>query len=311
MALVTMYIIGGFLGSGKTTFLQHLLDSQSDLASTAVLVNEFGEISVDGMLLDLKGSQLVELASGCICCSMKGEFIKSLEDVLNTFTLTRIFVETTGVADTLELITVLKDSKVSHQVALKKIICILDADLWPGRDNFGLVFFNQIKAADLILLNKVDLIEKGQVVSFMEEIQKINPNSLVIPTYYCKIDLDLLLEGEEKEGFLHLDKLPRRSDLGLKLEKPMGFMTFLFREEGCLSEACFKEFLSRVPPHIFRIKGKVRFLEGTFLLNHVGGRSQWKESEKATGSKMVFIGWDMDIEALKSDLAACRENRWS
>ena len=157
MALVSMYIIGGFLGSGKTTFLQHLLDWHSDLSSTAVLVNEFGEISVDGMLLDAKGSQLVELASGCICCSMRGEFIKSLEDVLNNFTLTRFFVETTGVADTLELISVLKDSKVSDRVVLKKIICVLDADLWPGRDNFGLVFLNQIKAADLILLNKVDL----------------------------------------------------------------------------------------------------------------------------------------------------------
>ncbi len=304
-----MYIIGGFLGSGKTTFLQTLLDWQGDLSSTAVMVNEFGEISVDGMLLDSKGSQLVELASGCICCSMRGEFIKSLENVLDNFTITRIFVETTGVADTLELISVLKESKVSERVALKKIICVLDADLWPGRDNFGLVFLNQIKAADLILLNKVDLVEKGQVVPFMEEIQKINPDSLVIPTYYCRIDLDLLLDGEERDRPLRLDTVNGLPDFNSNLEKPIGFATFLFQEEGSLSEACFKEFLDKIPPHIFRIKGQVRFSGKAFLLNHVGGRSQWIESENKSGSQLVFIGWNMDTEALKADLAACLEGK--
>jgi len=95
MITTSIYLIGGFLGSGKTTLLQRILNWNIDLSSTAVLVNEFGQISVDGMLLDSKGSKLVELASGCICCSMRGEFVNTLVQVLNEFgpttlTLSRI-----------------------------------------------------------------------------------------------------------------------------------------------------------------------------------------------------------------------------
>jgi len=173
MPLVDIYLIGGFLGSGKTTLLQNILGWDIDLSSTVVLLNEFGQISIDGMLLDSKGSEIVELANGCICCSMRGEFIDSIETVLNKFSPKMVFVETTGVADTLEVVAFLRGSMIVDKIVLKKVICVLDAELWEGKDNFGSVFFNQIKAADVVLVNKMDLVDKEKMPLMLREVNSV------------------------------------------------------------------------------------------------------------------------------------------
>jgi G3E family GTPase len=310
MLPVNMYLIGGFLGAGKTTLLQHILNWDIDLSTTAVLVNEFGQISVDGMLLDSKGSKLIELASGCVCCSMRGQFVKSIEEVLNEFIRRRIFVETTGVGDTLEIIGLLRGSGILDKAVLNKIVCVLDADIWHGRDNFGTVFFNQLKAADLILLNKVDLVDKDRVPLFIEEVRQINPHGMVVPTYHCRIDPDILLEGEEagpssrsgEANFLPKAELGQDNDLE--------FMTLVFQDKSPLSEACFREFIQSIPSHVFRIKGVVRFSGRAFMLNHVAGRTQWSEFEGTEGTRLVIIGWKMDADAVLRDLNACREPIW-
>lgn len=307
MLTTNIYLIGGFLGAGKTTLLQRILNWDIDLSSTAVLVNEFGQISVDGMLLDSKGSMLVELASGCICCSMRGEFVKSIDKVLNEFFPTRIFVETTGVADTLDIMALLRDSDVLDKAIVKKIICVLDADVWQARDNFGTVFFNQVKAADLILLNKIDLVDADQVPFFVEQISQINPRGVVLPTYQCGIDPDILLEGNEAGLSSRLDEVNLVPPFEVGEGKNLEFKTFVFQDDVPLSEACFRTFIEKMPSHVFRIKGVVRFLEREFTLNHVGGRSQWTQIEGAKGTKLVFIGWKMDSDSILRDLNGCRE----
>ncbi len=307
MLTTSIYLIGGFLGAGKTTLLQRILNWNIDLSSTAVLVNEFGQISVDGMLLDSKGTRLVELASGCICCSMKGEFVKSLEQILNEFAPAQIFVEATGVADTADIIDLLSDSDVFRKALLRKIICVLDSDLWQARDSFGTVFFNQIKVADLILLNKIDLIHMDQVPIFIKEIRHINPGGAVVPTYHCMVDKDILLQGDEPEPSQRLDAVNLLPNIGVRGDTDREFMTFVFRDEGTFSEPRFKELIEKIPFRVFRIKGIVRFAERTFMLNHVGGRSNWTEVQDAEGTRLVFVGWKMDTEAILRDLAACRE----
>lgn len=307
MSPVSLYLIGGFLGSGKTTLLQNILSWEIDLSSTVVLINEFGQISIDGMLLESKGSEVVELASGCICCSMRGEFIKSLEDVLNKFIPKRVFVETTGVADTSEVLTLLRESKIVERFQLIRVICVLDADLWEGKEVFGPVFFNQIKAADLVLLNKVDLVDKEKVPFFMEELRRINPDCVIIPTYHCRVDPDVLLREGEESLLPRLEKEDWHPEIASAGEGSLEFVTFLFEEEGALSETRFREFIEKVPFNIFRIKGIVRFPERAFMLNHVGGKSQWVNLEGATGTRLVFVGWDADPEAILRNLNACKE----
>lgn len=307
MGTASIYLIGGFLGSGKTTLLQRILNWNIDLSSTAVMVNEFGQISVDGMLLHSEGTRLMELASGCICCSMRGEFVRSLEQILNEFAPARIFVEATGVADTADIIDLLDDSDVYKKARLKKIICVLDSDLWQGRDYFGTVFFNQVKVADLILLNKIDLVHMNQVPIFIEEIRQINPRGAVIPTYHCMVDADILLQGDEPEPSQRLDMVNLVPDFGVKGDVDLEFMTFAFQDDGHLSETRFREFIGKTPFRVFRIKGLVRFPGRTFMLNHVGGRSHWTEVKTAQGTRLVFVGWKMDTDAIWRDLVACRE----
>ncbi|MDR3603224.1 MAG: GTP-binding protein [Syntrophaceae bacterium] len=307
MLNANIYIIGGFLGAGKTTLLQRILNWDIDLSSTAVLVNEFGQISVDGMLLDSKGTRLIELTSGCICCSMGGEFLKSLNEVLNKYIPTRIFVETTGVADTLDIIALLMDSDVLDKAILKNIVCVLDADFWQEKDNFGIVFFNQVKAADLIILNKIDLVDTDLIPLFIEEIRQINPRAMIAPTCQCEIDPDILLERDETELSHLLDNVNLLTKSELGDEKRPEFMTFTFLDEGFLSEARFTAFIEKIPSNVFRIKGIVRFPGGKVALNHVGGRSQWTEIKCSEGTELVFVGWRMDTDAILRDLDACRE----
>jgi len=293
MSSVKIYLIGGFLGSGKTTLLQHILNWEIDLSSTIVLLNEFGAISVDGMLLESKGSEVVELANGCICCSMRGEFIENLGAAIQKFSPTRVLVETTGVADTLEVVAFMRESKIADRLVLNKVICVLDADLWEGKENFGSVFFNQIRAADLVLLNKVDLVEKEKVPHFLEE-----------PTFHCRIEPDILEGDGTFSWFSKEDQCVTSEESG---EGDLVFQSFVFQVDTILSEKCFREFLERVPLNVFRIKGTVSFGSSSFLLNHVSGKSHWNVLSAKTETKLVFVGWDMDAEMVKRDLQACRE----
>lgn len=307
MRPVNIYLIGGFLGSGKTTLLQNILNWAIDLPSTAVLVNEFGQISVDGILLDAKGTRVVELASGCICCSMRGEFVKSLEEILSKFVPTRIFVETTGVADTSEIIALLRESGILGRAILQKTICVLDSELWQGRDHFGTVFFSQIRSADLVLLNKIDLVDTNQVPVFIEEIAAINPTGMILPTYQCRIDPDILLEEDPPALSSRFDEANLLPQFEVGEKNGPEFMTVLFEDDGCLSETRFRAVIERMPYHIFRIKGIVRFRERGFKLNHVAGRTQWTQLEGLKGTKLVLIGWEIDTDSILSDLNACRE----
>ncbi len=298
-----IFLIGGFLGAGKTTFLQNILSSKIHLPSTAILVNEFGKISVDGLLLKSRGTQLIELQSGCICCSMKGEFIQSLREVLHNFNVTQCFVETTGIADTTEIVDLLRQSTVLEKAVLKRVICVLDADLWQEREIFGTTFFNQIKAADLILLNKIDLVEKEQIGLFMEDLREINAEAMIVPTHLCAIDHGILSDDK----YLDLEEFQ-----SLKVTVPQGekktelnFSTFLFEESDPLSETCFKTFLDRIPRNLFRIKGVVKFEDKILMLNHVGGKSYWSTIQNQTKTKLVFIGWDVQPTNILEDVKKC------
>ena len=302
MPLVDIYLIGGFLGSGKTTLLQNILGWDIDLSSTVVLLNEFGQISIDGMLLDSKGSEIVELANGCICCSMRGEFIDSIETVLNKFSPKMVFVETTGVADTLEVVAFLRGSMIVDKIVLKKVICVLDAELWEGKDNFGSVFFNQIKAADVVLVNKMDLVDKEKMPLMLREVSSVNPQSMVIPTFHSKIDPEVLL-GAGSSFWVEEENRVLESEGREAAE--LEFESFIFQEEGALSETSFRGFLERLPFNVFRVKGPVKFGKNAFMLNHVGGRSHWIEHESIGDTRLVFIGWNLDIDALLRELKSC------
>ncbi len=316
-------LLAGFLGAGKTTLLKRILSWKTDLSETVVLVNEFGDIGIDGALLQDSGSEVIELTSGCICCTLSADLHQSLTRIWERFKPRRILVEASGVADPKSITTVLQDPAIGQHMELNKIVTVLDAEIWGAREVFGQLFYNQLEMADVILLNKIDLMAAQKIPQFLDEIHDVIPDCQVIPTIHCGIDPETLWTPARPQKFglkpIHFFQpaaLNGKSDLSgpqhacEKHDRPapksIDFVTFSFRGSGIFDEACFKKFIRNLPWELFRIKGPVRFVDRLEMLNFVGGKSEWSPWEGEAETRLAFIGWKIDKQETLKDLKRCR-----
>jgi G3E family GTPase len=301
-----VFIISGFLGSGKTTLLKRILSWESDLADTVVLVNEFGEVGIDGSMLKEAGSDVVELTGGCICCSLKTDLNLTLKSIWERFRPSRIFIETTGVADPSTVVDVFDDPDLHDQMKIVKVVTVLDIELWEARECFGPIFFKQLRQADLILLNKIDLVEEGETSRHLGEIHESMPNAQVIPTLHCKVDAEIVTAGTSMAPKLanYADLLHRLEDHKAR-ESALDYVSFTFRTGGLIDEARFSQFTENLPWELFRMKGPVRFRDRTILVNYVGGKSEWAVGSEVEETCLVFVGWNVDPKDTLDDLERC------
>jgi G3E family GTPase len=313
--LCNVVLIAGFLGAGKTTLLSHILNWPGKLSGTVVLVNEFGTIGVDGELLQGLGAPVVEMSNGCICCTLQVDFRQSLEDILARFNPDRLLIEATGVADPHDILAVLNESRFRQKLSLAKTATVVDADFWEAREHFGPLFYNQIKAADLILLNKVDLQPAELVTKFIFEIQEVCPSSCIMPTYYCRIDPDALW-GLQKQSehrmesllpmYMGEDRAGGREHYHAESNaNDLGYVTFSFETSAPFNEQCFRLFMASAPAHLYRIKGYVFFGGKWVFVNHVGGKTEWADTGAKDSSRLAFVGWQVDEKPLLDRLKEC------
>jgi G3E family GTPase len=317
-----LLLLSGFLGAGKTTLLKRILSWEADLSGTVVLVNEFGDIGIDGALLKDAGSGVIELTSGCICCTLSADLHQSLTRLWNRFKPRRILVEASGVSDPKSITPVLQDPKISQHMELKKIITVLDADIWGAREVFGQLFYNQLEMAHLILLNKIDLIAAEKIPQFLDEIHEVIPDCQVVPTIHCGIDPETLWTEAKPKMFglkpiqffkiASLNGKPDSRDHHHSAEehdshpaKSINFVTFSFRDSGILDETRFKKFIRNLPWEVFRIKGPVSFADRVVMLNFVGGKGEWIPWDEEPETRLAFIGWGIDAEETLRDLKRC------
>ena len=318
----SIILLAGFLGAGKTTLLKKLLSWEADLSETVVLVNEFGDIGIDGALLKDSGSDVIELTSGCICCTLSADLHQSLKHIWNRFKPRHILVEASGVADPKSITTVLQDPETRQHMELKKIIAVLDAEIWEAREVFGQLFYNQLEMAHIILLNKIDLMAAEKVPQFLDEIHDVIPDAQVVPTIHCGIDPEILWTQEQPKmsglkpiQFFQPASLNGKSDSrdshpaceahASHPAKSVNFVMFSFRDSGIFDEARFKKFIRNLPWELFRIKGTVRFADRLEMLNFVGGKSEWSPWEGEAETRLAFIGWKINKEETLNDLKRC------
>lgn len=301
-----VFIISGFLGAGKTTLLKRILSWESDLSETVVLVNEFGDVGIDGALLKDAGSDVVELTGGCICCSLKVDLDLTLKSIWQRFKPRRIFIETTGVADPTMVTDVFVDPELDAQMKVVKVITVLDIELWEARECFGPVFFNQLRHADLIMLNKIDVVDEQKISQFLEEIHETMPRPQVVPTIHCEIEPEIVMDSRtlvpQPAGLPMFDQ--HSNDHGQR-QGLSAYVSFTFRTGDTLDEACFKRFTENMPWELFRMKGPVRFRDRTVLVNYVGGKNEltlWSHVEETC---LVFVGWKVDKRDTLQQLESC------
>jgi G3E family GTPase len=193
-APIPVNVLTGFLGSGKTTVLRKLLSSPA-FANTAVLINEFGEIGLDHLLIERLDETTVLLDSGCICCSMREDLraaLKSLFSRLERGEITRfdrVIIETTGLADPAPVLaTVTKDSVLRYHFRLGNVIATVDAVNGPGRLDVHPEIRKQVAVADRILLTKLDLVDAEMAALATARIAAINPTSPLQPCVHGAVD---------------------------------------------------------------------------------------------------------------------------
>ena len=300
-------LIAGFLGAGKTTLLRTILKWPGDLSKTAVLVNEFGQIGIDGALLQGLSTPVYELTNGCICCTIQGDLLRTMGEILDRFHPRRLLIEATGVADPFDILSFLKSSQIENRITLPKVVTVLSGDLWEGREYFGPLFYNQIKAADLLLLNKVDLLPKEEVPRTLQGIREVNPSCSVVPTYHCEIDPGMLWEPVirfSRDAASHLAH-EHHEEHGNADE--LGYTAFAFENEIPFKKDSFHGFVQSMPVNLYRLKGFALIGNHRFFINHVGGKTEWVELAETGPTKLAFVGWQVQESQVLAALEACLE----
>lgn len=269
-------LITGYLGSGKTTLLKAILKNAK--RRLAILMNEFGEIAIDSKIIEGKDVKIAELAGGCVCCSLVGEFEAAVEEILKEVKPDMIIVETTGVAEPDALVVNIQDSL--PQVQLDAVVTVADADAIIRFPEIGHTGRVQLEVADVIIINKTDLVDTKQLEEVEEKINKLNDTATLFKASYCQIDTGLLF-GLEIEKYLPY----------LEHSHP-GIEHFSFSSDKILDRKGFEEMACHMPREVYRAKGFVRFVDSSFLFNYVAGRWDMEEF-RADNTQLVFIGRDV------------------
>ncbi|MDK2966327.1 CobW family GTP-binding protein [Lacrimispora sp.] len=201
-------IISGFLGAGKTTFIKKLLQEAIAGEQVVLIENEFGEIGIDGGFLKDAGVEIREMNSGCICCSLVGDFGQSLKEVLTNYHPDRIIIEPSGVGKLSDVMKAVKDVAAEIQVTLNSAVTIVDAQKCKMyRKNFGEFFNNQIENAGTVVLSRTDIAAADKLDLAVDIIRELNPEAVVVTTPCDELSGKQLLEIIEKPDTMAEDLL--------------------------------------------------------------------------------------------------------
>ena len=192
-------IISGFLGAGKTTFIKKLLKEAIAGEKVVLIENEFGEIGIDGGFLKDSGIEIREMNSGCICCSLVGDFGRSLNEVLTKYTPDRVIIEPSGVGKLSDVMKAVCDVAGEIDVVLNGSVTVVEAKKCKMyMKNFGEFFNNQIESAGTIVLSRTDVADADKVAQCVEMIREKNPKAAIVTTPIDKLTGEQLLEIIEK-----------------------------------------------------------------------------------------------------------------
>jgi len=305
-------IVTGFLGSGKTTLVNHILANQLGVR-TAVIVNDLSDVGIDAELIASAYDGMVELSNGCICCSLNNNFIDAVFRILSHRSeLDYLVIETTGVADPLPVALTLLRTELRDLVRLDSVVTVVDAE------NFALDRFdskavrNQLAYGDVILLNKCDLVGDEQLCSLEQVIENVAANARIIRATRCDIPLALILSV----GLFQSDRFfatheanhaaPAATHPHLLTD---GFEALSFQSHRAFGVHQFQNFLETLPDDVYRGKGLLWIAETDkrYIFHLVAKRFSLDEGrfDYVQTNKLVLIGRDLDHTRLRRQLESC------
>lgn len=299
MKTIELYLISGFLGSGKTTFLKKLLTNFEGL-KVGVLVNEFGGISIDGIALSQEGIDLVEINNGSIFCScIKGDFIQTLIDFSKT-EIDVLIIENSGMADPSNIHEIIQEVAQSarRNFDYKGAICIVDSISFQKQVKILTPVQNQIASSNFILLNKIDMVNQKDIQKIRNIIAEINKEAYIYETLYSEVPYNILQENLMDNGYI--GETSNKCD-----NRPA---CYSLECDGEFQKEDMTLFITNLGKQILRMKGFLRSNNGWWKIdvveNHiVMEEAQLSKRDILEKTKIVIFGHDTtdfkaEIEAL-------------
>jgi G3E family GTPase len=313
---IPVTVLTGYLGAGKTTLLNRIL-SEPHGKKYAVIVNEFGEIGIDNDLVVGADEEVFEMNNGCICCTVRGDLIRILDGLMKRKgKFDAIIVETTGLADPAPVAqTFFMDQDVSDTARLDAVVTVADAKWLSDRLKDAPEAKNQIAFADVIVLNKTDLVSQAELDAVEARIRAINPYARIHRTQNCAVPIEEVLgrNAFDLERIIELE--PDFLEEGHHHHHDEDMQSVSFRTQEVDPEKFMpwiSELTQREGPNILRCKGIVAFpneprrfvFQGVHMILDGDLQQAWKPGEKRE-SRVVFIGRDLDEKAIREGFLAC------
>ncbi|NOV03882.1 CobW family GTP-binding protein [Paenibacillus planticolens] len=330
MSKVPVIVISGFLGSGKTTLLLRMLrEAAAFQLLPAVLMNELGKQDVDGHLLQEASPDLnlAKLLDGCICCSKKSDISGSIKQLLMRKPDV-ILIELTGVANPEEIVDALTEPALLPHVKLHQVVTVLDAEhvleynsIFASDRELVHTLRRQMEVADLLLLNKTDLVTDKQLKSIEKTVRKSNERSLLLHTTHSLFDLNFIFGGLSSRQQQPSSSLVFNKNMGLQAvktikepnktaERPASFsriqtLAIPIEDDRLITKRSVELYLAKWRKTLLRAKGYLRIGNGdkreAYLMQFAGNRTHWQPTAFQGTPYLILIGLDLDRHSLEDD----------
>jgi G3E family GTPase len=308
--MIPLSLVTGFLGGGKTTLLQRLIERNQG-RRLAYIVNEFAEADVDGQLLELGEDQVVSIPGGSIFCRcLSGEFLRILQALPDRFDdperpLEGVIIEASGIANPKVTVEMLEETRLDRIYELRTIVSVIDPGTFMKLIHTLPNVISQVEACDVALVNKTDLHDEAALREVEQEIERINPRAKIIRSSYCRSEIDILAAPERLplEGEYALCRDPNYLSFTVHLVAPLELGPLLAE-------------LDRIKDDVYRIKGFVPVSDGMVYVDVAAGRVSHREAavpaepqdrkEPGAPGRLVFIFDPAASERVEGAIATLR-----
>ena len=310
---IPVTILTGFLGAGKTTLLNYILKQQHGY-KFAIIVNEVGEIGIDGQLVENAKEEVVSMNNGCICCTVRKDLVKSVQALVKRGGFDYILIETTGIADPAPVAqTFLNIPQLQQYVQLDSILTVVDAEHIEAQMLEVETAREQIAMADFILINKIDLVDEAHLQRIEQIVGMLNPHAQTFRTDRSQVNLREVLDMAAFDVDRKLAVDPKFLDeLNTRHHHEIKSCALTFDQPFHVDR--FEKFVQSLSENakVFRSKGFLSIAGNPrrAIFHGVNNRFTifwdrlWEKGETRT-SQLVFIGKDLNVEAIRRELTAC------